>query len=137
MQVTPYVFFDGRCEEALNFYVKALGAEVTMKMLFKDSPDPAACPGAMGDKIMHAEFKVGESKILASDGRAVGKPVFEGFALSLTLKTVAESEKAFAALLAGGKVTMPLSKTFWSPSFGMLADQFGVHWMIYVLPESK
>lgn len=135
VQVQPYVFFDGRCEEAIEFYRKALGASVTMMMRFKDSPDPAACGPIDGNKVMHAQFLVGETTILASDGRSENKPEFEGFSLSLTVSTVDEAIKFFNALGDGGKVQMPLGKTFFSPQFGMVADRFGVIWMVYVKPS--
>jgi PhnB protein len=136
--VQPYVFFDGKCEEALEFYKKALGAEVTMMMRFKESPEasPPGCGPTDSNKIMHAQFRIGETVIMASDGRATGNPKFEGFALSLTVKTEADADKAFNALANGGKVEMPLGKTFFSARFGMVADKFGVFWMVLVTPNS-
>ncbi len=136
--VQPYVFFDGKCEEALEFYKKALGAEVNMMMRFKDSPEasPPGCGPTDTNKIMHAQFRIGETVIMASDGRATGNPKFEGFALSLTVKTEADADKAFNALANGGKVEMPLGKTFFSARFGMVADKFGVFWMVLVTPNS-
>ena len=134
MQVQPYLFFDGRCEEAIEFYRKALGAEVTGLMRFKDSPDPGMCPAGAGDKVMHASLRVGETTVMASDGRCEGPPSFQGFALSLTVPNEAEAERLFGSLSAGGHVQMPLTKTFFSPRFGMLADRFGVSWMVYVAP---
>ncbi len=136
--VQPYVFFDGKCEEALEFYKKALGAEVTMMMRFKESPEasPPGCGPTDSNKIMHAQFRIGETVIMASDGRATGNPKFEGFALSITVKTEAEADKAFNALATGGKVEMPLGKTFFSARFGMVADKFGVFWMVLVTPNS-
>jgi len=134
MQAQPYLFFEGRCEEALEFYRRALGAEVTALMRSKDSPDPKmAIPGAE-DKVIHAMFRIGETTLLASDGRCQGPPSFQGFALSLTVPSETEAERLFAALGEGGQVLMPLMKTFFSPSFGMVADRFGVSWMIYVAP---
>ena len=131
--VQPYLFFDSRCDEALEFYRKALGAEVTALMRFKDSPDPnMACPGVSGDKVMHSSFRIGETTLMASDGRCNGKPNFEGFSLSITVSSEAEADKLFSALTDGGKVTMPLTKTFFSPRFGMATDRFGVCWMILV-----
>ena len=136
MQVLPYLFFDGRAEEAVAFYRKTLGAEVTMLMHFKDSPDPQMCepnsPNA--NKVMHMSLRIGESTILGSDGRCTGQPNFQGFALALHPASVAEAERLFAALSEGGQVQMPLTKTFFSPSFGMLADRFGVGWMVVVAP---
>jgi PhnB protein len=134
MQVQPYVFFDGRCEEAVEFYRKALGAEVTMLMRFKDSPDQTMIPPGAGDKVMHMSLRIGETTVLASDGRCQGRPAFEGFALSLTVANDAEAERLFPALAEGGQVQMPLTKTFFASRFGMLADRFGVSWMIYVAP---
>ena len=133
MYVEPYLFLDGRCEEALEFYKKAIGAEVTALIRFKDSPDPTMVHGgADPNKILHAVFRVGETAIMTSDGRNQGKPNFQGFALSIAVKTEAESKKLFNALAEGGRVEMPLAKTFFSPSFGMVADRFGIMWMILV-----
>jgi len=137
MQVQPYLFFEGRCEEAIEFYRKALGAEVEMLMRFKDSPEPpqpGMCAPGSGDKVMHASFRIGETTVMASDGRCQGQPSFQGFSLSLTVPNEAEAERLFGALGAGGQVQMPLTKTFFSPRFGMVADRFGVAWMIVVAP---
>ena len=132
MLVEPYLFFDGKCEEALEFYRRTIGAEVTALLRWKDSPDPQmAMPGA-ADKVMHARLRIGDTMVMASDGRCQGKPEFQGFALSLTAADVAEADRLFAALGDGGQVQMPLSETFFSPRFGMVADRFGVSWMIYV-----
>ena len=136
MQTQVYLFFDGRLDEALTFYKKTLGIEVEMLMRFKDNPDagkhPDACPPGSEDKIMHSCFKLGDQRIMASDGHAKGQPEFKGFALSLSVKTEGEADKLFAALGDGGKVEMPLGKTFFSPKFGMVQDKFGVGWMVLV-----
>jgi len=136
MPVTPYLFFEGRCEEALGFYRRALGAEVTMLMRFKDNPEPnpAMCRPADEEKVMHASFRIGDATVLASDGRCQGQPDFHGFALSLTVKNEAEADRMFGALADGGEVQMPLDRTFFSPRFGMTTDRFGVTWMVYVVP---
>ena len=137
MQVQPYLFFDGRCEEAVDFYRRALGAEVTMFMRFKDSPEPHApgmVPPGAEDKVMHTSFRIGDTTVMASDGRCLGGPSFEGFSLSLTVPDDAKAERVFAALGDGGQVQMPLTKTFFSSRFGMVADRFGVSWMILVAP---
>jgi len=136
--IQPYVFFDGKCEEAIEFYKKALGANVNMLMRFKDSPEPTppGCGPTDSNKVMHAQFQIGETVIMASDGRATGQPKFDGFALSLSVKTEAEADKAFNALADGGKVEMPLAKTFFSARFGMVKDKFGVFWMVLVTPGS-
>jgi len=134
MQVQPYLFLEGRCDEAIAFYRGALGAEVTMLMRFKESPDPAMVAPGTGDKVMHASFRIGETTVLASDGRCQGPATFQGFALSLTVPTEAEAERLFGALGDGGQVQMPMAKTFFSPRFGMVADRFGVSWMVYVAP---
>jgi PhnB protein len=134
MQIQPYLFLDGRCEEALEFYRRAIGAEVIALMRYKESPDPSmSMPGA-ADKVMHASFRVGETTVMASDGRNQGQPKFEGFALSLTAPNETDADKLFAALGDGGQVQLPLTKTFFSPRFGMVADRFGVTWMVYVAP---
>jgi PhnB protein len=135
--IQPYLFLDGKCEEAIEFYKHALGAKVVMLMRYKDSPEPPppGCGPQDTNKVMHAQFQIGETVIMASDGRATGKPKFEGFALSLTVKTEAEADKAFNALADGGKIEMPLARTFFSARFGMVADKFGVFWMVLVAPH--
>ena len=135
MQVQPYLFFDGRCEEAIEFYRNAIGAEVTMLMRWKDCPEPAQpgmIPPGSENKVMHANLRIGEANVLASDGECGGQANFRGFALSLDAPTEAEAERLFAALSAGGQVRMPLTKTFFASSFGMVADRFGVTWMVIV-----
>jgi PhnB protein len=132
----PYLFFGGRCEEAIEFYRSALGAEVTMLMRFRESPEPGTCAPESENKVMHANLRIGDFTLLVSDGRCEGKAAFDGFALSLTLLNEAEAERLFAPLADGGQVQMPLSKTFFSPCFGMVTDRFGVPWMLMVAPES-
>ena len=135
MQIQPYLFFDGRCEEAIEFYRSALGAEVTMLMRFKDSPvpqDQSMVPPAAGDKVMHSSIRIGDTTVLASDGRCLGKPSFQGFSLSLTVPNDAEAKRLFASLADGGEVRMPLAKTFISSSFGKVAERYGVSRMVYV-----
>jgi PhnB protein len=134
MQIQPYLFFDGRCEEAADFYRRTLDAEITMLMRWKDCPEPPQ-PGMTppdSSKVMHMSLRVGETNVLASDGSCHGKPDFQGFALSLTVADEAEAKRRFAALADGGEVQMPLGKTFFSPQFGMVKDRFGVAWMVYV-----
>lgn len=135
MQVQPYLFFDGRCEEAAEFYRRALGAEQIMLVRWKDCPEPqqpGMVPPGSENKVMHMRFRIGDTEILASDGQCRGQQSFQGFALSLTAANPAEAERLFGALSDGGQVQMPLAKTFFSPSFGMVADRFGVSWMVYV-----
>ena len=135
MEVQPYLFFDGRAEEALEFYRSKLGAEVLMMMRFKESPEPMPGKAPPGDKVMHAAFRVGDTKVMASDGNCTGRPSFQGFSLSLTAADEAAAKRLFAALADGGQVQMPLAKTFFSPAFGMVADRFGVSWMVLVAPK--
>ncbi len=136
MLIQSYLFFNGRCEEAIEFYRKALGAEVKMMMRFKENPEPMTegCGpdgGAIpGENIMHASFRIGETEVMASDGMGNGKPEFKGFSLSLTAASDAEAQRLFKALSDGGKVEMPMMKTFYASSFGMVADRFGVSWMV-------
>jgi len=133
MTVQPYLFFDGKCEEALDFYKSAIGARVEMMMRFGESPekgDPGHMPPNSENKIMHASFKVGDTLVMASDGHCTGKPSFQGFALALTAKDDAEAEKLFGALGKGGQVQQPLVKTFFASKFGMLTDRYGVGWMV-------
>jgi PhnB protein len=132
MLIQPYLFFDGRCEEAITFYRGTLGAEVTMLVRFKDSPEPAQNPPGTENKVMHASIRIGDSTVLVSDGHCQGKPNFQGFSLSVSVANGAEAKRVFDALADGGQVQMPLTKTFFSPSFGMVADRFGVGWMVYV-----
>lgn len=130
MQIQPYLSFEGRCEEAIAFYRSALGAEVVMLMRFKDSPDQSMVCAGSEDKVMHAAMRIGETTVMATDGRCSGNPTFAGISMSLTVADDAEADRAFAALADGGQVTMPLSKTFFASKFGMAADRFGVNWMV-------
>ena len=133
-RVEPYIFFGGRCEEALEFYKKALGARVTLLMRYKESPGPhppGMLPPGFEDKVMHTTFQIGQSTLMGSDGCEVGQK-FNGFSLFLAVPTEADAHRTFTALSAGGQAGMPLAKTFWSPCFGMLTDRFGIGWMISV-----
>jgi PhnB protein len=135
MKVQAYLSFDGRTEEAFEFYRTALGAEMTMLMRFKDCPvplDPNMVRPGTENKIMHMQFQIGETVIMASDGRCQGEAKFQGVSLSLTVPTDAEAQQRFAALAAGGSVHMPLAKTFFASLFGIVADKFGVQWMVLV-----
>ncbi|HEY1266680.1 MAG TPA: VOC family protein [Candidatus Binatia bacterium] len=135
MNIEPYLFFNGRCEEAIDFYKKALGAEVAMVMRFKDSPEPpqpGMLPPGSDNKIMHAKMHIADATVMASDGRCTGKTDFQGFGLAIHAASAADAEKKFKALADGGQVHMPLAKTFWATLFGMVADRFGVLWMIVV-----
>jgi PhnB protein len=131
MHVQPYLFFEGRAEEAIEFYQRALGAQVGMLMRYKDSPEQSKAP-VPADKVMHAELKIDAATVMLSDGMASGRPGFQGFALSLDARDEAHAERLFAALSEGGKVLQPLIKTFFSPAFGMVSDRFGVSWMVSV-----
>ena len=137
MQVQPYLFFEGRCEEAIEFYRTRLGAEVSMLMRFKDNPEPpppGVQPHGADDKVMHANLRIGDSVVMMSDGLCQGSPGFQGFSLSLSAGDEAEAHRLFTALADGGQVQMPLGKTFFSPCFGMVADRFSVSWMVIVAP---
>lgn len=133
MRVEAYLMFDGRCEEALEFYRQQIGAEITALLRFKDNPEPPnpeMGPPSPPDKVMHSCFRVGDTTIMASDGNCRSQPKFDGFCLTISVPEVSEAQRLFEALSAGGQVQMPLTKTFFSPSFGMVADKFGVCWMI-------
>jgi len=135
MPIEPYLFFEGRCDEAIEFYRRVLGAEVSMLMRYKDSPEPPApgmLPPGSENKVMHANLRIGDANVMVSDGHCSGQPDFRGFALSINMPDVARADQAFAALAEGGQVQMPLAKTFWSPRFGMVIDRFGVMWMVSV-----
>jgi len=139
MKVQPYLFFDGRCEEAIEFYKKALGAEVLMLMRFSDSPDPpppGMVPPGSENKIMHSAMRIGETEVMASDGHCMGKAAFQGVSLSVSASSEAEADRLFNALADGGQVQMPIGKTFFSPRFGMVADRFGVSWMVVTTPTT-
>jgi PhnB protein len=138
--IQPYLFFNGNCEQAIEFYRKALGAEVEMMMRFKESPEPpppGSVPAGFENKIMHASFRVGQTTVMASDGCSTDKANFEGFSLSLSVATEAEADRAFNALANGGQLKMPLTKTFFSSHFGMLEDRFGIGWMVSVAPSQQ
>ncbi len=130
MQIQPYLFLEGRCEEAIEFYRSAVGAEVSMLMRFKEAPDQTGMTPGNSEKVMHATLKIGDLTVLMSDGRCGGNPSFAGFSLTLSVAGEAEAAKVFDALGAGGQVTMPLAKTFFASQFGMLTDRFGVMWMV-------
>lgn len=135
MPVQPYLFFNGRCEEAVEFYKRTLGAQVEMLLRFDESPDPVPdgmVPPGSEKKIMHTTLKIGGATVMASDGACNGTPTFGGFSLSIDLPTPADVDRVFDALADGGKIEMPPGKTFWSPRFGMLTDRFGVGWMVTV-----
>lgn len=132
MHVEPYLFFEGRCDEAIDFYRQALGAEVAMLMRYKESPDPTMMIPGLEEKVLHASLRIGNTTLSASDGRCGGQAAFQGFALTLAVADAAEAGQKFTALADGGQTLMPLMKTFYSPCFGMVADRFGVMWMIIV-----
>jgi PhnB protein len=137
--VQPYVFFNGRCEEAVEFYKKALGAEVMMMMRYKESPEappPGMVPPGFENKIMHTSFRVGQTVVMASDGCSTDKSSFDGFRLSISVSTVEEVDRIFNALAVGGEIQMPVNKTFWSPRFGMVTDKFGLGWMVGVITDA-
>ncbi len=139
MVVQPYLFFDGRCEEAIEFYRRELGAEVEALMRFSDSPEPpppGMVPPGSERKIMHASIRIGETTVMASDGSCAGEPKFQGFSLTISVKGETEADRAFASLSKGGQVKMPLGKTFFAPRFGIVADRFGVSWMVIVAPQA-
>ena len=130
MNVEPYLFFEGRTEEALEFYRQKLGAKVEAVLRYKENPEPKYNPPNSDNKVMHALFSIGDTKVMASDGNCTGKPSFQGFALTINARDAAEAKQRFDALADGGQVQMPMTQTFFSPRFGMVADRFGVSWMI-------
>lgn len=138
MQVQPYLFFDGRCDEAIEFYKRVLGAKVQMLMRFKEAPDQSMLKPGSENKVMHSALQIGDTTVMASDGHCNGKPTFDGFSLSVDASSDAEAKRIFTALAEGGQIRMPMDKTFFASSFGMCADKFGVGWMVIVpLPMPK
>ena len=139
-KIQPYLMFNGRCQEAIDFYREVLGAEVQMLLRFKEAPDappPGMVPENWGEKVMHSELKIGDTVLMASDGCAVTSTEFKGFSLTAQVANEADADRVYAALSARGQATMPLTKTFFSPRFGMLTDRFGISWMVIVPAEAK
>jgi PhnB protein len=135
MAIQPYLFFNGRCDEAIDHYQRTLDASVEMLMRYRESPEPpppGMLPPGSGDKVMHASLRVGDAIVMMSDGHCSGEAKFDGFSLSIAAPDEATARRYFAGLADGGSVRMPLGKTFWSPCFGMVADRFGVGWMVTV-----
>ena len=130
MNVQPYLSFEGRAQEAIDFYKSALGAQVEAIMQFKDAPPDMQANMPNKDKVMHSAFKVGDTTIMATDGQCSGKSEFSGITLTIQANSDAEAEKLFNALAKGGKVNMPMAETFFATRFGMVADKFGVGWMV-------
>jgi len=136
MQIEPYLFFEGRTEEALEFYRSKLGAKVEFLMRYKDNPDPKYNPPNSGEKVMHSCFRIGDTQVMASDGNCSGKPSFQGFSLTFNAADEADAKRRFNALAEGGQVNLPLSETFFAKSFGMVADRFGLNWMVMAGPKN-
>ena len=136
MQIQPYLFFEGRTEEALEFYQSKLNAKVEFLMRYKDNPDPKYNPPNSGEKVMHSCFRIGDTQVMASDGNCTGKPSFQGFSLTFNAADEADAKRRFSALAEGGQVNLPLSETFFAKSFGMVADRFGVNWMVMAGPKN-
>lgn len=139
MQVQTYLFFNGRCEEALGFYREKLGAEMISMTRFKDMPqDESAppsenCPGPtseLAEKIMHAEFRLGDVTLFASDGMEQSDPKFEGFSITMSVAKDDEAKRFFDLLAEEGAIIMPLTPMFFASLFGIVTDKFGVSWMI-------
>ena len=136
MNVEPYLFFEGRTEEALEFYKSRLGAKVEFLMRYKDNPDPKYNPPNSSEKVMHSCFRIGDTQVMASDGNCTGKPSFQGFSLTFNAADEADAKRRFNALAEGGQVNMPLNETFFAKSFGMVADRFGLNWMVIAGPKN-
>lgn len=134
MKIEPYLFFNGHCDAAIDFYKRVFGAEQVLLMRYRDSPEapPMALPPGWEDKVMHASVQIGETMLMASDGCVDGTAEFKGVSLSVTMPDADTAAKVFTALADGGEVTMPLRNTFFAPRFGMVTDRFGIGWMISV-----
>jgi PhnB protein len=135
MQIEPYLFFEGRTEEALEFYQQKLGAKIVAVIRYKENPEPKYNPPNSDNKVMHALFSIGDSKVMASDGNCTGKPSFQGFSLTFNAADEGDARRRFSALAEGGQVNLPLGETFFAKSFGMVADRFGVNWMVMAGPK--
>lgn len=136
MQIQPYLFFEGRTEEALEFYKSKLNAKVEFLLRYKDNPDPKYNPPNSAEKVMHSCFRIGDTQVMASDGNCTGKPSFQGFSLTFNAADEADAKRRFSALAEDGQVNLPLSETFFAKSFGMVADRFGVNWMVMAGPKN-
>jgi PhnB protein len=139
MSIQVYLFFNGKCDEALDFYKQTLGAEVEMLMRYRENPEPmppGAIPDGFENKVMHCSFRVGDTTVMASDGNCADAATFDGFTLHISAPTPEEAERLFDALKDGGRITMPIAKTFWATRFGMLVDRFGVHWMVSTVEQA-
>ena len=137
MNVETYLFFNGKCEEALTFYQKLLGIEVSMLMKYEESPDQSLCPPNCGDKVMHANFRIGDTAFMASDGDCEGEPQFQGFSLSLNAESEEQGQAIMQGLAEDGEIKMPLAPSFWGGLFGMVTDKYGMSWMVSVLEETE
>lgn len=139
MPIEPYLFFNGRCDEAIAFYTRAMGAEASYLIRYRDSPEPpppGTLPPGFEDKVMHANLRIGDATVMMSDGNRNDGPQFQGFSLCLNLPDATAVHSAFTALSEGGQVVMPPGETFWSPCFGMLTDRFGLGWMLMVAEQA-
>lgn len=134
MLVEPYLFFNGRCEEAIECYRRIFGSPAAELMRYQDSPEPPPMPlpPDWGPKIMHGALRIGDTLVMASDGCSAEPAPFAGFSLSVTMPNAEAAALAFERLAEGGDIRMPLGATFFSPCFGMVADRFGICWMLIV-----
>ena len=129
-QLDAYLFFDGVCAEAMRFYERTLGGKLDL-ITHAESPVAGQTPPGSADRIMHARLATDNGSLMASDTMA-GQPYdgMHGFSLTLVYPTAADARRIFDALAQGGRVTMPIQKTFWAEAFGMLVDRFGTPWMV-------
>lgn len=140
MEIQPYLFFNGQCDQAIAYYTEILGAQLIEKHTYADAPPGSSspdCPTPPSHLIMHAMLKIGDSIVLVSDGRGEGAMKFDGFFLTLLVHDVQQGRKLHQAILNQGKELMPYMPTFYSPGFGMVTDRFGVGWMIYTKPSDQ
>lgn len=130
MQVNPYLLYNGNCEEAFNYYVRALGGKVDMMARYQGSPAADHVPPEWASKVMHAQLSIDGEVLMAADAPPGAAKPPAGFAVSLQVEDPAKADRVFAALADGGEITMPIDKTFWARRFGMCVDRFGIPWMI-------
>ncbi|MEE3715362.1 glyoxalase/bleomycin resistance/extradiol dioxygenase family protein [Tumidithrix elongata RA019] len=136
MQLNPYLFFNGNCQEAFEFYEQCLGGKIAMKFLNENAPPEGQMTEMPGEKIMHIRLEVGDWVLMGGDCPPQMFEESKGFRVNLAIDDPAESERIFHLLAENGTVQMPIQQTFWAFRFGMVTDRFGTPWMVNCEKES-